>query len=90
MNSNYIVYKHTSPSNKVYIGITSQTPERRWRKDGKGYKTHIYFWNAIKKYGWNNFKHEVLFSGLTKEEAEQKEIELIAYYKSNDSIMDIT
>lgn len=84
MNSNYIVYKHTSPSNKVYIGITSQTPERRWRKDGKGYKTHIYFWNAIKKYGWNNFKHEVLFSGLTKEEAEQKEIELIAYYKSND------
>ena len=22
---NYIVYKHTSPSNKVYIGITKQT-----------------------------------------------------------------
>ena len=35
------------------------------------------------KYGWDNFSHEILFSGLTKEEAEQKEIELIAMYKSN-------
>lgn len=28
--NNYIVYKHTSPSGKVYIGITSKVP----RKDG--------------------------------------------------------
>ena len=83
MNNGYIVYKHTSPNNKVYIGITSQSPERRWRKNGFGYKNHIYFWNAIKKYGWGNFKHEILFSGLTKKEAEQKEIELISYYQSN-------
>lgn len=75
---------HTSPSNKRYIGITSQSPERRWRKNGAGYKNHVYFWNAIKKYGWDNFKHEILFKGLTKEEAEQKEIELIAYYNSNN------
>ena len=32
-----------------------------------------------------NIKHEILFTGLTKEEAEQKEIELIALYYSNDS-----
>lgn len=75
---------HTSPTNKRYIGITSQIPERRWRKDGVGYKNHAYFWNAIQKYGWNNFKHEILFEGLTKEEAEQKEIELIAFYNSNN------
>ena len=84
MNDNYIVYMHTSPSNKRYIGITSQSPERRWQKNGAGYKNHVYFWNAIKKYGWDNFKHEILFKGLTKEEAEQKEIELIAYYNSNN------
>ena len=77
----YIVYKHTSPSNKVYIGITIQKPELRWRK-GKGYKNNIHFYNAIQKYGWDNFQHEILFTGLTKDEAEQKEIELIAYYKS--------
>jgi group I intron endonuclease len=75
---------HTSPSNKRYIGITSQKPERRWRKDGNGYKYHLYFWRAIQKYGWDNFNHDILFDNLTKEEAEQKEVELIAYYNSNN------
>ena len=81
--SNYYVYKHTSPSNKIYIGITCQEPKSRWGSNGIGYKYHLYFYNAIKKYGWDNFKHEILFDELTKEEAEQKEIELISYYKSN-------
>lgn len=85
MNDNYIVYMHTSPSNKRYIGITSQNPKRRWRKNGEGYKDHIYFWRAIQKYGWDNFKHEILYSDLTKNEACQKEIELIANYNSNDT-----
>jgi group I intron endonuclease len=76
---------HTSPSNKRYIGITSQNPKRRWRKNGEGYKDHIYFWRAIQKYGWDNFKHEILYSDLTKNEACQKEIELIANYNSNDT-----
>lgn len=75
---------HTSPNNKRYIGITSQSVDRRWRKNGSGYKDHSHFWNAIQKYGWDNFKHEILFSRLTKEEAEKKEIELIAYYNSNN------
>ena len=79
----YIVYKHTSPSNKVYVGITHLKPEHRWGKNGNGYKSNKHFYNAINKYGWNNFKHEILFDGLTKEEAEQKEIELIAFYRSN-------
>ena len=84
MNNEYVVYMHTSPSNKRYIGITSQNPERRWRKNGYGYKDHLYFWRAIQKYGWDNFKHDILFTGLTKDEAEQKEVELIAYYHSNN------
>lgn len=82
MENNYCVYKHTSPSNKVYIGITCQEPEKRW-KGGYGYLNNKHFTNAIKKYGWDNFTHEVLFTGLTKDEACQKEIELIAFYKSN-------
>lgn len=32
----YIVYKHTSPFGKVYIGITCQLPCQRWAR-GKGY-----------------------------------------------------
>lgn len=81
-DNNYCVYKHTSPSGKCYIGITSMNPpEKRW-KNGRGYRLHQYFYNAIQKYGWNNFKHEILFRDLTKEEAEQKEIELIEEFKS--------
>ena len=80
---NFCVYKHTTPSNKVYIGITSMQPYKRW-KGGHGYQNNTHFYNAIKKYGWNNIKHEVLFSGLTKEEACQKEIELISEYNSAD------
>lgn len=79
---NYYVYKHTAPNGKVYIGLTCQRPEKRWG-NGCNYKTNKYFSAAIIKYGWNSFTHEILFYGLSKEEAENKEIELIAYYKSN-------
>lgn len=78
----YKVYKHTFPNNKVYIGITIQNPEERWL-NGKGYHHNDYMINAINKYGWENVKHEILFNNLTKEQAINKEIELIALYKSN-------
>lgn len=80
----YTVYMHTSPSGKRYIGITRQSVKNRW-KNGYGYQVQPYFWRAIKKYGWHSFKHEILYTNLTKEEAEQKEIELIAKYKSNNN-----
>lgn len=81
--NNYTVYKHTAPNGKVYIGVTKQEVSRRW-KNGFGYSDNEYFFKAIKKYGWNNFKHEIICEELNKEEAEQKEIELIAKYKSNN------
>ena len=79
----YIVYKHTCPNGKIYIGITSQHPNSRWR-NGDGYISNDHFYRAIKKYGWENIKHEILFKGLTKEESEKKEIELIALYNSTN------
>lgn len=79
----FFVYKHTNLVNfKVYIGITKQDPRQRWRK-GEGYKGS-YFYKAIQKYGWDNFEHEILFEGLTKEEACLKEIELIKMYNSTN------
>ena len=80
----YKVYKHTAPNGKVYIGITNQKPERRWGKNGQGYKENDYFYKAIKKHGWQNFKHEILADGLTEEEACLMEIRLIEEYKSTD------
>ena len=83
-NKCYCVYKHTNVINgKVYIGITSEDPKIRWN-NGNGYKRQPYFWNAIQKYGWDNFQHEVLFDKLSEEDACQKEIDLISFYNSND------
>lgn len=79
----YSVYKHTAPNGKIYIGITSQEPTKRWG-NGCNYHNQKYFYHAIEKYGWSNIQHEVLFSALTKEDAELKEIELISLYKSNN------
>lgn len=83
MENNYIVYKHTSPSGKVYIGITSQTIQRRWR-NGEGYKQCKYFYRAIEKYGWKYITHEIIENGLTRCEASEKEKYYISFYKSNN------
>lgn len=71
------------PSGKVYIGITRDTPQHRWR-GGNGYVTNAYFKRAIDKYGWPNFAHEILYTGLSESAAVQKEIELIAFYDSTN------
>ena len=78
----YCVYMHTCPKGKVYIGITRNDPLKRWQ-NGRGYRTNEYFTRAIKKYGWENFKHEILVTGVSEKEAKEKEIFLIAEYKSN-------
>ena len=66
----YIVYQHKNKiNNKVYIGITSQIPERRWGSNGCNYKSSPHFYSAIQKYGWDNFEHNILFTNLTKEKA---------------------
>ena len=84
MYNSYIVYKHTSPSSKVYIGITKFDPKYRWLNNGRGYKTQTTLFNAIIKYGWINFKHEILYKNLSEEQALDKEEELIQQYKSYD------
>lgn len=79
---NYKVYIHRNKINgKVYIGITKQKPENRWR-NGKGYKQNIKFYRAIEKYGWNNFEHIVLVDNLTAEQAGQIEKALIVQFDS--------
>ena len=82
MDKKYFVYRHTSPSGGVYIGITTN-PKLRFSQNGEKYKGCHIFYNAIQKYGWDNFNHEILFEGLTKSEADKKEKELIAFYKNS-------
>lgn len=82
--NNYTVYCHTNRINgKRYVGITSTSVERRW-KNGLGYTMNPHFYNAIQKYGWEEFSHEILFTHLSKDEACKKEIELIDKWNLTD------
>lgn len=86
MNSNniYSIYKHTNKINgKSYIGQTKLKPIQRW-KNGEGYRSCTLFYRAIQKYGWDNFKHEILYTNLTLEEANQLEEELINKYDTTN------
>lgn len=86
IENTYSVYCHTNKINgKRYIGITKQNPLKRWGTNGCNYKK-LNFYRAIQKYGWDNFKHEILFENLSKEDAENKEIELIAKYNTRDDM----
>lgn len=80
---NYIVYKHTNKTNgKVYIGMTCQRIEARW-KGGNGY-CNQHFSRAIKKYGWDGFSHEIIAENLSKEDACELERILIKSYKATE------
>jgi len=80
--NDYYVYCHTSPSNKKYVGI-SCNPEKRWNA-GKGYSKNYRFYRAIKKYGWDSFRHEIIARDLSIEEAKEMEKMLIEKWKLTD------
>lgn len=58
-----IIYKYTSPSNKSYIGQTihEQIRQSRHKHAAKTGATNT-FYKAIRKYGWDKFTYEVLFT----------------------------
>ncbi len=74
-----IIYKHTNKINgKVYIGQTIQIDnlERRWRRSDKtynSYKSCPAFFNALTKYGWDNFETEILQECSTQDELNKQE-----------------
>lgn len=79
----FTVYVHTNKINgKKYVGVTQRKPEKRWR-NGNGYERQC-FYNAILKYGWENFEHTILKTGLTQEEANYYEK---YYIKEFDSLL---
>lgn len=76
-DNKWIVYVHTCLINqKSYVGITSQKPECRWGVNGAGYKKQA-FYNAIQKYGWDNFEHKIVAENLSEKDAKELEISLI-------------
>jgi hypothetical protein len=78
MKANYYVYLHESPSEKVYVGITRTSLRKRWQK-GKGYLTgsQPLFEKAIRKYGWDNFRHKIVLEGVSIREAKYTDYSII-------------
>lgn len=71
------VYQITNKvNNKKYIGITNN-PKKRWENHKCNNDPTMVIAKAIQKYGKDNFEFKILLSGLSIEEASNKEIELI-------------
>ena len=87
-NGTYCVYAHINKINgKIYIGQTihGDNPVKRWGYNGAHYKAQPYFYNAIQKWGWDSFDHEVIANHLTAKEADEFEKLLIKKLNTTDS-----
>lgn len=97
MDNRHCIYRHTSPSGKVYIGQTVNI-QSRWGHNGNSYLIkkqdgeyqQRIFARAIIKYGWENFTHEILLEGISKSEADYAEKYLIKWYKLHNMSYNIT
>ena len=80
-----VIYKITCKvNNKVYIGQTSETIEKRFKRH-MGYQNREHdtkFYRAIRKYKPENFYIEQIDTATCQEELDDKEIYWINYYDS--------
>lgn len=63
-------------NNKIYIGQTNNI-KKRWSNHKNCNSPKMVIAKAIKKYGVENFKFEILLEGLTAEESDEAEVRLI-------------
>lgn len=73
------IYKITNLINsKVYVGQTTKSVERRWKEHCKPSSRCTVLVNAIKKYGKDNFKIEIIETCVSVEDLNTREIQLIS------------
>lgn len=81
----WTIYMYTFPNEKKYIGKTSRTlKKRQGSSNWIDYKKSIILMRAVKKYGIENIKQDILFQGfMTDEYAARLEKMCILLFKSN-------
>jgi group I intron endonuclease len=68
MSSIYSIYKATNTINgKVYIGFDSKWPKRQIVHKSNHKKVNYKFYNAIRKYGWDNFEWTLIYQSKDRE-----------------------
>jgi group I intron endonuclease len=87
-----IIYCAISPSNKKYYGYTIDFEKRK--KDhhsAVNFGIHNKFYNAIRKYGWESFKWEIIekYETITKEELKNILFEREKYWISKEKTQKI-
>lgn len=70
----------------VYVGMTNDFEKRMGEHKAnavnKNYKTSQKLYRRLRKYGWDEFDKIILASGLTEQEAKDKEMEFVSKYNS--------
>lgn len=76
------IYKITSPSNRIYIGQSSNIEKRISYYSGLQCAEQQKIYASLKKYGWKNHKFEII-EICTSENIDDREKYWISYYKSS-------
>lgn len=87
-----VIYRYISPSGKSYIGQTIHPGKRKYqhKKNAENGKPGA-FYSAIRKYGWDSFQYEILFttfeqdSTLRQKILNERETYYIGLYNSFDN-----
>ncbi len=89
-----IIYKATNLTNgKVYIGKTIKSFKRRisqHKADFLNIRTNYYFYRALRKHGWNNFKWEIIDTTNNEQELNILEQLYIEEYRLKGKVYNLT
>ena len=80
-----LIYKITNMiNNKVYIGQTTKSLEQRLKTHKRdSISKNSYFYQAVRKYGWDNFSAEIIEDNITDiDTLNEREQYWIKYYNS--------
>ena len=85
------IYKITSPSNKVYVGQSTNI-EKRWSgysTNKKKMKEQTKLFNSFRKYGVDNHKFEII-EECNKDKLNDKEVYWIEFYNSVNAGLNVS